>query len=305
MIDHVVHNRLRVGALLGALACVGTSNVAAQAPLDTAQVAERASPATATIGAVGAAGDTIGQGTAGDGGRTSRYSRTRSPRASVAGHYLVVVRWYDAEKQPMDVAQIGAMFADGEAGLLAVRHVRDTTWSDSTRVHPVTRWRTNATADVVLRAGGLTWDGYQTDDGGFVVGSPSRDAQGRTQTALMTGTPAAKRLSENDGLYDVSVRTRYHTRTGPANVVGDWSGTLVVVFANGVVHAHMSLRNTQGGSTYFGGSAALAPDMTFDIVDDAGSRLSGRFHDGQLVADWRDQRADGGYFQGRLTAERR
>jgi len=39
-------------------------------------------------------------------------------------------------------------------------------------VYAVERWATNVAGDLVLVAGGVTYDGYQSDDDGFVLYSP-------------------------------------------------------------------------------------------------------------------------------------
>jgi trypsin-like peptidase len=231
--------------------------------------------------------------------------RADPPRASVVGIYRVGQRVHSSADSS-DKVQVGFLIATEHVGLLALANVLGHDSLSSSHIYEVTRWATAANGDVVLVAGGLTWDGYQTADGGFVASGRGMAPTGAQLTLTMGALPASLPLSRNDGIFSVTTRTKYRTNKGVVTPISiDWRGELVVAFGHDTLHAAMYLTNDRGGNVTFNAVAPLVNRESFDLVDARGARLKGVVRNGVLTASWEDARADGAAFVGTLTAERR
>ena len=225
-------------------------------------------------------------------------------RASVAGVYRVVHKVHTSAS-PNDGTQVGYLIAANHVGFLALATVLGKDSLGSTRIYDVSRWSTAANGDVVLVAGGSTWDGYQTADGGFLASGQTTTRTGPA-TYSLGGVPASLPLSRNDGVFAANVRTKYRASNGVmAPSPFDWRGELVVAFAHDTMYAAMYLSNERGGFVYFRAHGPLEDHEAFDLTNTNGARLRGFVRQGMLTASWEDVRANGGTFLGTLNAERR
>lgn len=229
--------------------------------------------------------------------------RATAPRASVAGIYIV--------RQSVDVSdgrsglQVGYLISSDHVALLVLASFVGRDSLGPTRIFNVDRWATTANGDVVLTSGNASWDGYQTDDGGFL-------ARGRyiggdiSQVFTMSGAPTSFRLSRADGLYAGTIRTRYRASNGqvPPDIF-DWRGELAVAFAHDTIYTAMYLMNDRGGFVYFKAHGPLTNHEEFDLRSANNARLRGFVRNGVITASWEDVRANGGAFIGTLSAERR
>lgn len=230
--------------------------------------------------------------------------RADPPRASVAGVYRVVHSVRTNNSSAPGTA-VGYLIATNHVGFLALATVLGKDSLSHSRIYDVSRWATTASGDVVLVAGGTTWDGYQTADGGFIARGQSTTKTGPVSYSL-GGVPASLPLSRNDGVFAAGVRTKYRASNGVmAPDPFDWRGELVVAFAHDTMYASMYLANDRGGFVYFKAHGPLEDHEAFDLTQTNGSRLRGFVRQGVLTATWEDVRANGGTFLGTLNAERR
>jgi hypothetical protein len=237
---------------------------------------------------------------------SNMFSRASQPRTTMSGTYSIAQTWENPETKQETMRQIGYLLATEKVGLLVLAYATDK-WDRGgpTHIYPVRRWATNSAGDLVLSAGGVTYDGYQIEDGGFYLQGSIRLDKGGGRTLTMGGTPQRLPLSRNDGLFSITSRTYYRSATGyDSNDPLDWKGEAVVGFAHDSIFVDMYLENTSGGNSGFYAEGPLTSGDTFDLVDAGGSRLTGRFRAGVMTADWVDKR-DKGSFTGKVTAERR
>lgn len=229
--------------------------------------------------------------------------RASAPRASVAGIYIV--------RQAVDVSdgrsgmQVGYLISSDHVALLVLASYAGRDSLGPTHIYNVDRWATTANGDVVLTSGQASWDGYQTDDGGFL-------AHGRyiagdaSEVFTMSGAPTSFRLSRADGVYAGAARTRYRASNGqvPPDFF-DWRGELAVAFAHDTIYTAMYLTNDRGGFVLFKAHGPLTNHEEFDLRAPNNSRLHGFVRNGTITASWEDVRANGGSFVGTLSAARR
>jgi hypothetical protein len=200
----------------------------------------------------------------------------------------------------------GVLIATKEVGFLAIRTKLDSTRYDTTRVFSVSRWDTNDAGDIVLTVAGVAYDGYQTDDDGFVASSTFSLENGAKRSAFMGAVPYRIPMSNDDGIYTVKVRTRFVSNGIEATSdPTDWFGELAIAFGSGTMYIDMMLHNMDGGSTGFFTKGPLRADGSFDLTSKSGSRLRGTLQHGVLRAEWLDQREDKMAFRGNLVAERK
>ena len=229
--------------------------------------------------------------------------RTRVARPSISGAFEVREEIVGRSGLLLG-SNWGYLIASNDVGLLALATELDGNRLGRTRVYNVRRWTTNRAGDVALSAG-LKYDGYQTEDGGFiaealVVGEIS------SQRASLSGVPFDIPLSRNDGLFAVTSRTVFEEngRRAPASQVTEWTGDMAIAFDDSTMYADLMLRNAHGGKAGFFASGPLNGD-TFDLRDARGSRLVGTIRNGVVVAEWTDKRPGKVAFVGSLKAERR
>jgi S1-C subfamily serine protease len=229
--------------------------------------------------------------------------RASTPRTSVDGTYAIVNIIFNSADSAIAMEE-GTLIATSRVGWLVFAGAPGDSLSRST-AYRVDRWATAANGDVVLVSGDATWDGYQTEDGGFMAHARIQTKEGTFGLSL-GATPEALPLSRNDGLYRVSVRTRYMT---PAGVITDawtqWNGELAVAVTQDTINVSMYLGNQAGGSLHFVARGPLLVNGRFDLKGQDGSRLLGSINNGVLDAAWRDEREKGAAFLGSLHAERR
>ena len=231
-------------------------------------------------------------------------TRATTPRASVSGIYRVVQKVRASADAPIGT-QVGFLIAGTRVGLLALATVLGRDSLTPTHVYDVVRWATTDNGDVVLVAGGATWDGYQTSDAGFVGLGQTVSKKGMTIYSIR-GIPASLPLSRNDGLFAVTSRSQYRTARGELTPNWfDWRGELVVAFAHDTIYTSMYLTNDRGGNVTFRAHGPLVNHQSFDITDERGSHLKGLVRNGILNASFEDVRADGAGFVGTVSAERR
>lgn len=234
--------------------------------------------------------------------RLAGFRRAPSPRPSMRGSYQVFQTWSDSMGKTI-LRQHGVIFATDDIGLIALAESIDSVRSGPTQIYGVERWATNSAGDLVLAAGSVTYDGYQSDDDGFVLYSPFA---GRSNGIYLGGIPYRQPLSSNDGLFTVSARTFYEVngRSAGSGDALNWTGELAIAYAAGRMYVDMLIRNTSGGSTRFYANGDLRGD-TFDLTTPSGDRLKGTIRDGLLRAEWTDRRDGGAVFVGTLRAEKR
>lgn len=229
--------------------------------------------------------------------------RASQPRTDFGGTYSITEQIRDSDGT-VRIARVGFLVANREVGLLSMA---EGTWDKivgTTFVSGVTRWSSNLSGDLLLSAGGITWDGYQAEGGGFYA-EGRFTFEKREFLSVMNAEPFRLPLSSEDGLYRATVRTRYRARGRDGTDYLEWNGDLAVAFANDSIYVDLALYNSLGGSTAFFASGRLLAGERFDLSDSSGSRLIGSVRDGLLTADWTDQRENGGAFVGRLRADRR
>lgn len=230
--------------------------------------------------------------------------RATTPRTSIEGTYGVGQTVYDSTGAEI-AAEVGYLFATNRMGWLVLARINADSTLGPTHCYPVTRWAGAANGDVVLVAGGVTYDGYQTADSGFIAAGAIQH-RGVPQPVKLGAVPTALPLSRSDGLYTVHIRTLWTSTDGVTNYEApvDWDGDLAVAFARDTAYVALYMTNTQGGATGLQGHAPLVNHTAFDLVGNAGAHLHGEFVNGVLEAHWEDPR-NGGTFAGDLEAQRR
>jgi len=175
-------------------------------------------------------------------------------------------------------------------------------------VLPVSALRTDAAGQVMLRAGVLTSDGYQTDDGGFTVTGRLRVPSATDTVSYEVSTtvaPYLAPLSDNSGIYGIEAHTYFRPNETKEQLPNrlDWSGSSAVIIADDTIYVDLTLRNDLGGTKSFLASGRLQSDGAFELGNDAGDYLRGKVRAGMLQATWHDQRSTG-TFDGSLAGTR-
>jgi len=223
-----------------------------------------------------------------------------SPRASVSGSYRLqqVVTFSNGKTN----TETGLLFATGHVGWLVVASNLNGKLGNA-NVYGVATWRTAATGAVLLDAGGVAYDGYQTNGGGFVASS-IQVYRGDTLRYNIVASPTSIPLSEKFGLFDASVRTTFTNTNGySSGDVTDWRGDMAVAISADSIRVDLWLTNDAGGTTAMDAVGPITTDGSFAIASN-GSRLRGHIQAGRVIADWEDNR-DTGRFAGRLDASRK
>jgi hypothetical protein len=155
----------------------------------------------------------------------------------------------------------------------------------------------------VAELGGLTWTGYQTEDGLYLESAVAPGAEREGMAVRLRGKATTIALSSPSGLYDLEIRSAY-TLKGRHVDYTDWTGEAAVVTAHDSIYVDLWLENPGGGNVgaYAGGD--LRPDGTFDLKTRTGKRLTGRIGGGRFVAEWIDPREQG-QFHGTLKGRHR
>jgi S1-C subfamily serine protease len=225
----------------------------------------------------------------------------RVTRTSLVGTYSVVQTW-TPQGGRASLFQGLLISADESTGLLVL--LVDTV-KVRTATYGIVTFRTNSAGQVVLEAGGIDFDGYQTDDGVYLTGDYTDAKTGAKYAITMHATPTTIALSYSSGLYRTRVRTQWASTEGViSSTFTDWGGNVAVVVANDSVWVDLSLSNADGGTIALFGSSALGSNSSFDIWSVNHNRhLQGSVSGGVLSAQWTDYR-DVGRFYGPLQATR-
>jgi hypothetical protein len=229
--------------------------------------------------------------------------RARAPRADVGGVYQI---WENRRDSAGTIlfSQRGFLIATKDVGLFVLAPVIDSARLGPTQIFGVSRWATNSAGDVVLTIGSLSYDGYQTDDSGFVASAVFPPINGEKRRSSLGAVPARLPMSRNDGLFSAHVRTWYKIGDRATGAPMDWTGDMAVGFAAGTMYLSLALQNATGGNTSFFAVGKLNGD-SFELSDGKGKELKGTIRSGVLRADWLDRREGNGSFSGTLVAERR
>jgi hypothetical protein len=245
------------------------------------------------------------QPSAGAESASSRPSASASPRPSLVGVYECGQSWAGTGRYAgTGGVEAGFLIAASDyVGWFVLAPYHQDSSLGRVSVYNVRTFRTNESGQVVLQAGGLTYDGYQTDSGVYL------EARDSDATYVLSASTYTFALSARSGVYGVSIRTDYIADgTARANSYTDWSGVAAIVTANDSVFLDLYVTNTLGGSSLLTGKGPLYADGEFYVTPYKGSlrqtRFSGRFAGAGVIAgNWSDVR-DGGRFEGQLTATR-
>jgi hypothetical protein len=228
---------------------------------------------------------------------------TTRPRDDIGGAYWINQK-LKGNGSLNGIREGGILAASGPVGILAVATYTKSGNLGSTSVYFVDEFRSNSAGQVVLKAGGQTYDGYQTEKGVAVTGKFS---SGEDSYSLdLVAERQLLELSSNTGLYTAEVRTTFESSSyGTSPNPTDWTGKLAVGFANDTVYVDLYLENTLGGNVTLTGYAPLRDHERFRITSRDGLRsLEGWVKDGSLAGDWIDRRKSGTTYSGRLMAKR-
>jgi len=235
----------------------------------------------------------------------SRPVRASRPRSSLAGTYVGLQTWDPGLNQM--TRQYALIIASSTGGWLDVSWIRSDSLVGKESVFWIDSFRTNAAGDIALDAGGVTYDGFQTDSGGvYASGIVSEGANSSPQTVRLHAEPYSIRLSEAYGYYTAHVRTSQYQGNEYRGVV-DWTGDAAVDVANDSIYVVLNLTNDAGGTTGMSVDGPVSKDGAFKLTDGEGANtrsLVGRVHAGVLTANWVDSRPEGARFVGVLEAQR-
>ena len=230
---------------------------------------------------------------------------TRTPRASIAGTYLVYEQGfvYDlgkAEGEPLE--KIGLlMLSRHDIGY----YVNKRPETDTALAKVWNVMGTNSTPDgrVSVELGGTVFSGYQTEKGLYLQASRVATQSQSGVRSRLDAEWHASDLSLRDGLYRLSTRTQFKSNQyGQVGDYFDWSGEAAIVVANDSVYIDMYLENSKGGGALGTFSGALDHQGGFDLRN-GGRSLKGILASGRLSAYWIDSR-DTGQFEGVLDGRR-
>jgi hypothetical protein len=243
-----------------------------------------------------------GSSTVGAAASSSFPEPTAQPRGDIGGSYWITQEW-KGSGPGNGINQAGILAANEQVGILAIATFKGSERLGSTHIYFVDEFRSNAAGQVVLKAGGVTYDGYQTDRGLAVVGKSSSGSD--SYSLSIVAERQLLELSESSGLYSAESRTTYETRSGKSPDPTDWTGKLAVSFANDTVYIDLFLENAKGGTQALTGFSPLRDHEYFRVTSRDGLRsLDGWVKDGNLRGDWIDRREDRGTFTGQLIAKR-
>lgn len=238
------------------------------------------------------------------GGAATEVRKASNPKSSLSGTYYVVQRATNAPNT--NLTQQGVLLAGNEIGLLVLALMRDSAVTGPPSVYVISSFRTNPEGFVVLEAGGVTYDGFQTDDGGFSLRGTILFSQGPLPVQL-SATPYSLPLSWQTGLYTARGRAFFQSG-GVRSDLADWSGDLAIATKPDSISLVLKLRNSVGGSIGFSGTTRLSSERTFRL-ETKGTLgkvvISGSIRAGVVDATWMDQRGKDMYYEGSLRAERR
>lgn len=227
---------------------------------------------------------------------------TSRPRGDIGGSYWITQKW-KGNGSLDGLREGGILAASGPVGILATAIFKGNGKLGRTSIEFVDEFRSNSAGQVVLKAGGITYDGYQTDKGVAVVGKVSEKSE--SYTLDFVAERELLELSENTGIYSVEVRTTYESSYGKSPDPTDWTGKLAAGFANDTVYIDLFIENRSGGNIALTGYAPLRDHEYFRVTSKDGRRsLDGWVRDGTLMGDWIDRREGGGTYSGRLIAKR-
>ncbi|MFI5398922.1 MAG: S1C family serine protease [Candidatus Binatia bacterium] len=140
-------------------------------------------------------------------------SRAVSPAASMAGTFLMDQSWTGTG--PLNGRRDRGLLIAGsdEIGLLMLAALVDDSAVGLRGVYGMTTFRTDASGQVVLDVGGLTYDGYQTNDG-FYATATTISKSGAQYSVVAVASRHAIPLSNPIGLYRLVTRTFYTLTSG-------------------------------------------------------------------------------------------
>jgi trypsin-like peptidase len=237
-------------------------------------------------------------------GGNERPSPPVTPRTSVVGAYAVVQETWVTKHgklsdEPMETFGLLLLGARDNGFYLSIM--------DTTEASKTVFWLSSLTARpdgrLVTELGGMTWTGYQTDDGIFLESSYPPGAEREGATIWLRGKSVDINLSTLNGLYDLQVRTAY-TIDGDHSGYTDWTGEAAIVTARDSIFIDSWLENKDGGDVGFYAAGPLGEEGTFDLTSKSGKRLTGHISSGRLSGEWVDPRSKG-QFRGVLDGRHR
>lgn len=228
--------------------------------------------------------------------------RNPHPLPTLNGTFTVEQAWFDT-LGTLRITQSGSLIAADRVGLLVLAFTHAHSPPSAEQAFFVSRWATNASGDVVLAAGGATYDGYQTADSGFIADT-KMTVEAVPLRATLAGVPTRIPLSHSNGLYSVAFRTQYvfHGTVNPEPT--DWAGDAAVAVVGDSIYLDIFLQNPKGGTTSLVGRTAIDSEQRFNLTTEGGS-LVGRLQAGEIFGEWIDKRENGAFFRGSFHASRR
>jgi S1-C subfamily serine protease len=233
--------------------------------------------------------------------------RTKEPRRSVTGTYAVLEEVSATSGgRRASIEYVGLLLlGDNDLGLLAELPQQTTTKKETRRVSVSFVHSLTAPADgrVAIDVGGMTYTGYQTEQGLYLTANVTDSASRSSIGVALQAEPYEVDLTGASGLYEVSGRTLVDfTKQGTSRNT-DWTGEAALVLANDSVYVDLFLTNSAGGTASF---SAMGPIQggAFDLSARSGARLIGTVYSARMVLDWTEPREWGSY-RGRLDARRK
>lgn len=216
---------------------------------------------------------------------------TERPVRSLAGAYLVTTRY--ASRPTADPRANGLIVLDDEKnGFLMI----DRETGPAFDMLDAITTQTGRVSFKLLSDELAT--GYQTEDGMFAFFPLKGD------TAFFTAVRADLSLERPDGLFDVSMRTRYITDDGWEGKPVDWRGTAIVAATRDTLWMTVILRNEGGGSTAAWAKSPIGSDGGISWRDQKGNSIRGTVKGGAFDLQWVDRR-DKAEYRGILSGRRR
>lgn len=249
-----------------------------------------------------------------------RHKRTTAPAASMVWTYLGAQNWQESHTGVWHVDWVEIhMSASGHTGLLIVRpigandssYVSDADWGALARSYAIDAFTTDATGNVLLRAGGLVYHGYQATLGYLVARTTIHDSTGEARRVYLDAyRPGVAshfyRARCRIGRVGVDQRNQHNGAT-------EWRGEIVVSDdIPGFIAMSMYLQDAAGAVWRWSGNGRVALDGSY-TVSSGGVRISGYDNVHNLgvpeldveagTAEVRDERAPGPPLIGTLIIE--
>jgi hypothetical protein len=179
----------------------------------------------------------------------------------------------------------------------------DGTNADRLDVYVVTGTTTAVDGRVLVEFGKSSFEGYQTDEGVYLVSSRAPTADKVGIVVELHAVARAAKLSSRNGLYMLGTRTEFWSGRKATGNFTDWVGEAAVMVANDSIHVDLYLKNDAGGTSYAYFTGPLGADGRFALRDPT-HELTGRLASGRFMAEWIDRRIDSGSFRGTMQGRR-